>query len=182
MLRTRGKATGIVAGRGAVAGAALAIASALLLGACGNNDSTASSTPTLQTSATTAAASSSLTPSPAAPTTTAAPTPAPKTTVKEQPQPAQTTPTLTTPKLTAKDQAFLDALKAKGVNPSSPDIPLAVAQYVCQAKKSGVSAQEIQTYVNAMAGQDPSYDANKMPIAQLGQIYTDAANQTYCDK
>ncbi|WP_245400222.1 DUF732 domain-containing protein [Nocardia albiluteola] len=180
MLRTRGKATDIIAGRGAAAGAALAIASVLLLGACGNNDSTASSTPTLQTSTTTSAASSSPTPSPAAPTTSAAP--APKTTVREQPQPAQTTPTPSTPKPTAKDQAFLDALKAKGVNPSSSDIPLAVAQYVCQAKKSGVSAQEIQTYVNAMAGQDPSYDPNKMSIAQLGQIYTDAANQTYCDK
>ena len=68
------------------------------------------------------------------------------------------------------------------MNPSSPDIPLAVANYVCQAKKSGVSDQEIQTYVNAMAGQDPSYDPHKMPIAQLGQIYTDAANQTICPK
>ncbi len=178
MLRTRGKATGIAAGRGAAA--TLAIASVLLLAACGGNDSTASSTPTLKTTTTTAAASSSQAPS-AEQSTTAAPAPT-TTTVKEQPQPAQTTPTLATPKLTAKDQAFLDALKARGVSPSSPDIPLAVANYVCQAKQSGVSAQEIQTYVNAMAGQDPSYDQHKMPIAQLGQIYIDAANQTYCSK
>jgi len=178
MLRTRGKATGIVAGRGAAA--TLAIASVLLLGACGGNDSTASSTPTLKATTTTAAPSSAQTPSVVQSTTTAAA--APTTTVNEQPQPAQTTPTLSTPKLTAKDQAFLAALEARGVTPSSPDIPLAVASYVCHAKQSGVSDQEIQTYVNAMAGQDPSYDPHKMPIAQLGQIYTDAANQTYCGK
>lgn len=178
MLRTSGKAAGL-AGRGVAAGAAVTIASVLLLTGCGGNDSTASSTPTLKTSTTTTAASS---------TTTAAPTTvqstiaaAPKTTTSEQPQPA-VTPTLAPPKITAKDQAFLDALKARGVSVSSADIPLAVANYICQAEKSNVSPQEIQTYVNAMAGQDPSYDPNKMPIAQLGQIYVDVANQTYCNK
>jgi hypothetical protein len=180
MLATSGRATGL-AGRGAAASAALTIASVLLLSACGNNDSTASSTPTLKPTTTTAAASSTSMPTPSIDQKTTDQAP-PTTTVNEAPQPAQTTPTLTTPKLTAKDQAFLDALKARGVNPSSPDIPLAVANYVCQAKQSGVSDQEIQTYVNAMAGQDPSYDQHKMPIAQLGQTYIDVANQTYCTK
>lgn len=178
MLRTSGKAAGI-AGRGVAASAALTIASVLLLTACGHNDSTASSTPTLKASTTTAAPSPS--PSPA-PEPSAAEAPPATTTTNEQPQPVQTTPSPPAPKLTGKDQAFLDGLKARGVTPSSPDIPLAVANYVCQAKSSGVSDQEIQTYVNAMAGQDPSYDPNKMPIAQLGQIYTDVANQTYCNK
>ncbi|MFF3568194.1 DUF732 domain-containing protein [Nocardia jiangxiensis] len=177
MLRTSGKAAGL-AGRGAAAGAAVAIASVLLLTGCGGNDSTASSTPTLKTSTTTAAATTTTSaPSIADSTTNAAPT-----TTTNEPPPAAVTPTLATPKITAKDQAFLDALKARGVTVSSPDIPLAVANYICQAKKSNVSPQEIQTYVNAMAGQDPSYDPNKMPIAQLGQTYVDVANQTYCNK
>ncbi len=177
MLRTSGKAAGL-AGRGVAAGAAVTIASVLLLTGCGGNDSTASSTPTLKTSTTTAAPTTTTSAPATAPSTTAA---AAKTTTSEQPQPA-VTPTLAPPKITAKDQAFLDALKARGVSVSSADIPLAVANYICQAKKSNVSQQEVQTYVNAMAGQDPSYDPNKMPIAQLGQIYVDVANQTYCNK
>ncbi|WP_067885158.1 DUF732 domain-containing protein [Nocardia vaccinii] len=177
MLRTSGKAAGL-AGRGVAAGAAVTIASVLLLTGCGGNDSTASSTPTLKTSTTTAAPTTTTSAPATAESTTKA---APETTTSEQPQPA-VTPTLSTPKITAKDQAFLDALKARGVSVSSPDIPLAVANYICQARKSNVSQQEIQTYVNAMAGQDPSYDPNKMPIAQLGQVYVDVANQTYCNK
>ncbi|MQY22398.1 DUF732 domain-containing protein [Nocardia macrotermitis] len=176
MLRTSGKASGL-AGRGAAAGVAVTIASVLLLAGCGGNDSTASSTPTLRTSTTTAAPTSTTTvASSATASTTKA---APATTTTELPQPA-VTPTLTAPKLTAKDQAYLDALKARGISVSYTDIALSVGDYICKAEKSGVSQQEVLTYVNAMAGQDPSYDPNKMPIAQLGQAYVAVANQTYC--
>ncbi|MCX4096634.1 DUF732 domain-containing protein [Nocardia sp. alder85J] len=174
MLRIRGKAT--------AAGAALALAPVLFLTACGHNDSTASSTPTLKTSTTTAALPSATTaagqPSTEAPAPQA---PAPTTTsvVPERPQPAQ--PTTDAP-LAGKDQGFLDELNKRGVHPSSPDIALTTAQYICQSKAAGASDQELSTYVNAMAGSDPSFDAQKMPVEQAGKIYIDVATATYCDK
>jgi hypothetical protein len=172
MLRTSGKASAAV-------GAAAVIASVLLLSACGNDSSTASSTPTLKTSTTTAAATPTATvPADEDSTTEAAPT----TTKNEQPQTVQVTPTPVAPKLTAKDQAFLDALKSRGIAVTSPDIPLQIGTYICQANTSKAPAAEVLTYVSAMAGQDPDYNQNKIPITQLGQSYIDAANQTLCAK
>jgi hypothetical protein len=181
MLRTRGKAAG-VARRGAAASAALTIASVLLLSACGGNDSTASSTPTLKTSTTTAAPTT--TPAPDTPSDRTTPdvaSPSPST-VDEAPQPVQTTPSPSQVQLTAKDKSYLAQLKQHGINPSNPDNALAAATYICQAQASGVSPQEIKTYVNAMAGQDPSYDQSKMPLDQLGNAYIQAATQTFCPK
>jgi hypothetical protein len=174
MLRIRGKAT--------AACAALALTPVLLLTACGHNDSTASSTPTLKTSTTTAAQPTATTaaadqstaqqPQPAAPAPTT-------TTAAERPQPAQ--PTTDAP-LAGKDQTFLDELNKRGVHPSSPDIALTTAQYICQSKAAGASDSELTTYVNAMAGADPSFDQQKMPVEQAGKIYIDVATATYCDK
>ncbi len=182
MLRTRGTAIG-VAWRGAAASALVATASVLLLSACGHNDSTASSTPTLATSTTTAAPSTT-TP---APTTTTGKTtshraapPVPPAAPTANEQPVQVTPTPQQIQLTAKDHAFLENLKQRGITVSDPQTALAAAAYVCQAQAGHVAPQEIQTYVDAMAGQDPSYDQKKMPIDQLGQNYIDASTQFFC--
>ncbi|MQY26909.1 DUF732 domain-containing protein [Nocardia aurantia] len=184
MLRIRGKATAAFAGgRTTAACAALALAPVFFLTACGHNDSTASSTPTLKTSTTTAASSptSAVADQPSA-QQPQPPAPAPTTTtsaVAERPQPAQ--PTTDAP-LAGKDQAFLDELNKRGVHPSSPDIALTTAQYICQSKAAGAADSELTTYVNAMAGADPSFDQQKMPVEQAGKIYIDVAGATYCDK
>ncbi|WP_019931908.1 DUF732 domain-containing protein [Nocardia sp. BMG111209] len=173
MLRIRGKAT--------AACAALALVPVFYLTACGHNDSTASSTPTLKTSTTTAAPSSTsaVAEQPSAQQQPPAPAPTTTSAVAERPQPAQ--PTTDAP-LAGKDQAFLDELNKRGVHPSSPDIALTTAQYICQSKAAGASDSELTTYVNAMAGADPSFDQQKMPVEQAGKIYIDVAGATYCDK
>ncbi|MFF0489250.1 DUF732 domain-containing protein [Nocardia sp. NPDC003482] len=173
MLRTRGKVTG----------ALVAFAAAGLLAACGNNDSTASSTPTLKTS--TAAAPTTTLPSVVippsdAPSSEQAP---PTSSALERPEPVTPSPGPTeTGPVSSKDQAFLDELRKRGVSPASPDIALTAANYVCQGKAGGASDQEIATYVNAMAGSDPGFDPQKMTVEQAGRIYMDAANATYCNK
>ncbi|MEU7139408.1 DUF732 domain-containing protein [Nocardia sp. NPDC046473] len=178
MQRTRGKVFGVV----------VAIAATGLLAACGGNDSTASSTPTLtRTTAATqppAASSTSVDPGQQAP----APAPAPaseqqppaETVAPERPQPIDTPPPADTSKLTDKDKKYLDALKQQGVTPSTPDIALSVANYVCQGTASGASDQDLMTFVTAMAGSDPSFDPAKMPVEKAGQVYISAAKQTYC--
>lgn len=183
MLRTRPVGERYVAG-GKVAGIVVALAATGLLAACGGNDSTASSTPTLKPSTTTAAASSvqsapgsAQQPAPE-PSTEQAPAP---TSVNERPEPAQPS-AADHPPLSDKDQAYLDELKKRGVTPSSPDIALTAANYVCQSKASGASDQEVKTFVNAMAGTDPGFDPQKMSVEQAGQIYIDVATQTYCNK
>ncbi|WP_029894134.1 DUF732 domain-containing protein [Nocardia brasiliensis] len=175
MQRTRGKVFGVV----------VAIAATGLLAACGGNDSTASSTPTLTrtTAATQPPASSTpgdtaSAPAPApapAPESQQAPAPAP-----ERPEPIESAPPADTSKLTDKDKKYLDALKQQGVTPSTPDIALSVAGYVCQGIASGASDQDLMTFVTAMAGSDPSFDPAKMPVEKAGQIYVSAAKQTYC--
>ncbi|WP_433729740.1 DUF732 domain-containing protein [Nocardia sp. CA-129566] len=174
MHRTRGKVIGVVVG----------IAATGLLAACGNNDSTATSTPTL-THTTTAASPT------AAPTSTGATgqpqasepaqTPA-ETATPERPQPVPTNavPTEDGSKLTDKDKKFLDALKAAGVTTASPDIALSIGAYVCQGIAANASDQDLMTFVSAMAGSDPSFDPAKMPVEKAGRIYIDTAKATYC--
>ncbi|MFE9582849.1 DUF732 domain-containing protein [Nocardia sp. NPDC006044] len=177
MQRTRGKVFGVV----------VAIAATGLLAACGGNDSTASSTPTLTrtTAATQPPAASSTSADPGQQAPAPAPAPAPQqpsaeTVAPERPQPIDTPPPADTSKLTDKDKKYLDSLKQQGVTPSTPDIALSVANYVCQGTASGASDQDLMTFVTAMAGSDPSFDPAKMPVEKAGQVYISAAKQNYC--
>ncbi|HLS75342.1 MAG TPA: DUF732 domain-containing protein [Nocardia sp.] len=175
--------------RGKVFGVAVAIAATGLLAACGDDESTASSTPTLSTTTATSAA---------APTTegeqdSGAPqaqepeqeqeqaeqseTVAPE---RPQPVPAEELPEADTSGLSDKDKQFLAALEEKGVKPSSPDIALSVATYVCQGVAAGAPESDLTTFVNAMAGSDASFDPSKMSVEEAGRIYIDTAKQTYC--
>ncbi|MBF6298375.1 DUF732 domain-containing protein [Nocardia amamiensis] len=171
MHRTRGKVCGVVA----------AIAATGLLAACGDNDSTATSTPT-------PARTTTVTQSPAAttPADTAQPAPAPEqptaTEAPERPQPVPTeaVPPADTSGLSAKDKRFLDELAKQGITPSTPDIALSIGAYVCQGTAAGASDQDLMTFVNAMAGSDPSFDPSKMPVEKAGQIYISTARATYC--
>ncbi|AXK89635.1 DUF732 domain-containing protein [Nocardia farcinica] len=163
----------------------MAIAATGLLAACGDDDSTASSTPTLTTGATaTSAAAASSSPAEGAPQSQApAPEAPPSETVapeRPQPVPTEAVPPADTSGLSEKDKAFIAALEEKGVTPSSPDIALSIGSYVCQSVQAGASEQDLTTFVNAMAGADASFDPAKMPVEQAGRIYIDTAKQTYC--
>ncbi|MVU79725.1 DUF732 domain-containing protein [Nocardia sp. ET3-3] len=174
---TRGKVFGVVA----------AIAAAGLLAACGSNDSTAKSTPTLTT--TSAASAAPTTPAAGSPSTTdqAAPQPAPDsaTSSPERPQPVPSQ-FLTTqsgsPALSDKEKGFLDELKKAGITPGSSDIAITAANLVCQGKSENAPQDQIITYVTAIAGSDPSFDPSKMSVEQAGKIYYDVASKSYCDK
>ncbi|MEU8895080.1 DUF732 domain-containing protein [Nocardia sp. NPDC048505] len=168
--------------RGKVLGVAVAIAASGLLAACGGNDSTASSTPTLSHTTTAAAAPSSAAPaeSPSS-TETSSSAPAAPSSELERPQPVPTeSAPADTSKLTDKDKKFLDALKAEGIAPSSPDIALSIGTYVCQGVTAGASEADLTTFVNAMAGSDPSFDASKMSVEDAGKKYISTAKSTYC--
>jgi hypothetical protein len=178
MYRTRGTLLGVVA----------AVAAAGLLAGCGNDDSTATGTPTLSTSAGTTSASAAPAPSSESP----APAPEGETPAPEQPaepeapaeepeRPAPVPPQETdTGNLGAKEQTFVDELAKQGVTPSSPDIALSIGNYVCQGVAAGTSDADMATFVNAMAGSDPSFDPAKMPVEQAGQIYISTAKAHYC--
>ncbi|NKY49972.1 DUF732 domain-containing protein [Nocardia vermiculata] len=181
MLRTRPVGERYIVGGTKVAGIAVVLAATGLLAACGGNDSTASSTPSLKPSSTTAAAESSASAAPS--TEEQAPEPteqeqAPQPPAVEEPAPVQPTPAQR--ELSDKDKAYIAELNKRGVTPSSPDIAITAANYICQSKANGASDQEVTTFVNAMAGTDPGFDPAKMPVEQAGQIYIDVATQTYC--
>ncbi|WP_067648470.1 DUF732 domain-containing protein [Nocardia harenae] len=170
--------------RGKVMGVAVALAATGLLAACGDNDSTASSTPSLSTTA--SAASQAPTSAAQAPDQGATPSaevsapPAAESPERPEPVPTDAVPPANTTTLGDRDQQFLDALAAKGVTPSTPDIALSIGAYVCQGSAAGASDQDLMTFVSAMAGSDPSFDPAKMPVEQAGKIYLDTAKQTYC--
>ncbi|MEV6274641.1 DUF732 domain-containing protein [Nocardia sp. NPDC051832] len=167
--------------RGKVLGVAVAIAASGLLAACGGNDSTASSTPTLTSTTTAAAAPSSAAPSEAPSSTepsSAAPAPSSE---LERPQPVPNEPApADTSKLTDKDKKFLDGLKSEGIVPSTPDIALSIGTYVCQGVAAGATEADMTTFVNAMAGSDPSFDSSKMSVEDAGKKYISTAKSTYC--
>ncbi|MFC3433980.1 DUF732 domain-containing protein [Nocardia seriolae] len=165
-----------------------AVAAAGLLAACGSNDSTAKSTPTLTT---TKAATAPTTPAAGAPSATeqqppqAAPDSATATSSPERPQPVPsqflTTPS-GSPALSDKEKGFLDELKKAGITPGSSDIAITAANLVCQGKAENAPQDQIVTYVTAIAGSDPSFDPSKMSVEQAGKIYYDVASKSYCNK
>lgn len=178
MYRTRGKVVGV----------AVAIAASGLLAACGDNDSTASSTPTLTPStsaATSAPGSASAAPAPegeTAPPAQPSPedTPAPAPQERPAPVPAEDLPPAETGDLGDKEKKFLAELNKQGVNPSNPQDAITIGNYICGAVAAGQPDDQIAIYANAMAGADPAFDPSKMPVEQAGKIYIDVAKQTYC--
>ncbi|MGW5386976.1 DUF732 domain-containing protein [Nocardia sp. NPDC003963] len=178
MYRTRGTLLGVVA----------AVAAAGLLAGCGDDESTATSTPTLSTPA--AAPSASAAPAPSGESQAPAPegeAPAPEQPAEpEAPAEEPERPAPVPPQepeagqLGEKEQIFVDELGKQGVTPSSPDIALSIGNYVCQGVAAGTSDADMATFVNAMAGSDPSFDPAKMPVEQAGQIYISTAKAHYC--
>ncbi|MFD3705442.1 DUF732 domain-containing protein [Nocardia sp. NPDC058658] len=160
---------------GKVAGSVAALAAVALLSACGGNDSTASQTPTLSSSA---AAKSTTTPPVVIEPPAEAPTSTETSASAETPTPIPQT-TAAAP-ATGKDKAFLDELAKNGITPGDQTTAITTASYICSTKGTGASDADIATFVAAMAGTDPSFDASKMDVNQAAQIYIAAANSTYC--
>lgn len=181
MYRTRGKVLGV----------AVAVAASGVLAACGGNDSTASETPSAPTTASASPSTGSTTSSPETDEGDADATPQsepPAEKEQEPPAPTERPAPVEPPEdvtdqsadLGEEEQAYIDALSEQGVKPSSPDIALSIGNYVCQGAEAGASDQSVATFVNAMAGSDPAFDPNEMPVEQAGRIYIDTAVQTYC--
>ncbi|MEV0539091.1 DUF732 domain-containing protein [Nocardia salmonicida] len=162
---------------GKVAGSVAALAAVALLSACGGNDSTASQTPTLSTSV--AAKSTTTTPVVIEPPAEAPSSTAPETSASAE-EPTPLPQTSAAAPATGKDKAFLDELAKNGITPGDQTTAVTTATYICSTKGTGASDADVATFVAAMAGTDPAFDASKMDVNKAAQIYIAAANSTYC--
>ncbi|MEV0548017.1 DUF732 domain-containing protein [Nocardia salmonicida] len=162
---------------GKVAGSVAALAAVALLSACGGNDSTASQTPTLSTSA--AAKATTTPPVVIEPPAEAPSSTAPETSASAE-EPTPLPQTSAAAPATGKDKAFLNELAKNGITPGDQTTALTTATYICSTKGTGASDADVATFVGAMAGTDPSFDASKMDVNKAAQIYIAAANSTYC--
>ncbi|MGB6181880.1 MAG: DUF732 domain-containing protein [Rhodococcus sp. (in: high G+C Gram-positive bacteria)] len=170
-----------------LAPAILAVAVGGLLTGCGGDDS-ASSTPTLTSSAS-AAATSTASPSSSAgasQSTSAAPT---------SPGAAATEPNALEPVPSGfpgptevvrepRDAEFLDALRGRGVTVAgNGDIALGTANYICAAQAEGVADDQVATFVTANVGAEASASGTQITAedaAETARTYIDVARSTYC--
>lgn len=80
-----------------------------------------------------------------------------------------------------REQAYLAALEDRGITSSgSGDSAVTIANYYCAAVRDGTPADEITTFVNAMAGSEQAATGGNMSEADAGAIYMDVAKTTYC--
>ncbi len=56
--------------------------------------------------------------------------------------------------MTGQQRAYLDALNAGGVHPSSDLLALSIGSYVCQARAAGQSPQAVWEYVHPLVSND----------------------------
>ena len=56
--------------------------------------------------------------------------------------------------MTQQQRAYLDALKAAGVRPSSDLLALSIGSYVCQARAAKQSDQAVRDYVTPLVRSD----------------------------
>jgi hypothetical protein len=57
-------------------------------------------------------------------------------------------------RVTGQQRAYLDALNAAGVHPSSDLLALSIGSYVCQARAAGQSPQAVWDYVHPLVSND----------------------------
>ncbi|MBH0119620.1 DUF732 domain-containing protein [Rhodococcus sp. NPDC003382] len=185
--RTRSRSTRVV-------GACVAaLTAAAVLGACGSDDSTATSTPSATTSATAATTSASATATTGAEGTAAespaveAPVTSPGEAATAPPAEPQTAPGFPGPTevpTDSRDAAFLDALRAEGVEPSGDgSSAINTANYICGAIAQGGSEDEIKTIVTALVGSDAvasGIEITEEQAAETANVYIATAKSTYC--
>lgn len=180
--------------RRSIAVGALAVAASGLLVGCGSDDSTATSNPSTSETTTSAAASTS-----AESSASAAPSASPSASVSApvtSPGEAATAPPAqpedvpgdfpgpSEVPVSADGQKFLDALKAKGIEPAADGtMAVSTADFICQAKAEGKSDPETMVFVTAMVGTEASAAGQELTQEQAtanAQTYVDVAHATYC--
>ncbi|BDB58400.1 MAG: DUF732 domain-containing protein [Rhodococcus sp. (in: high G+C Gram-positive bacteria)] len=182
--RTRSRSTRVL---GALAAALTATA---VLSACGSDDSTATNTPTTSaatetsTSASTSAAETSTGAAGAestdeAETSDASPAPS-------SPDAGEDTGAGTgaAPAPTPGAQAFLDGLRAEGVEPSDETGAVNIADYICSAQAQGGSPEEIKVFVTALVGSDAAaggVELSEEQASSTADTYIAVAGETYCN-
>ncbi|NLG55188.1 MAG: DUF732 domain-containing protein [Rhodococcus sp.] len=152
---------------------ALAVTGGGLLAACGSDDSTASGSPSssaAQDSTTTPPVTS---PGEAATAPPTEPTPLPD----DFPGPAEVP-------VSDEGQAFLDALRARGIQPAADgSIAVSTADYICQAQRQGLSADDTKVFVTAMVGAEASATGEEITPEDAdanAQTYIEVAHASYC--
>ena len=179
--------------RRAIAVGALAVAASGLLVGCGSDDSTATSNPSTSATTTAAASSSAESSASAAPSASAsasasAPVTSPGEAATAPPQQPEEVPgdfpgPAEVP-VSAEGQKFLDALKAKGIEPAADGtMAVSTADFICQAKAEGKSDAEAMVFVTAMVGTEASAAGQELTQEQAtanAQTYMDVAHATYC--
>ncbi|WP_016692627.1 DUF732 domain-containing protein [Rhodococcus rhodochrous] len=182
--RTRSRSTRVL---GALAAALTATA---VLSACGSDDSTATNTPT--TSAATETSTSAST-SAAETSTGAAGTETTDEAETSDASPAPSSPdagedtgagTGAAPAPTPGAQAFLDGLRAEGVEPSDETGAVNIADYICSAQAQGGSPEEIKVFVTALVGSDAAaggVELSEEQASSTADTYIAVAGETYCN-
>jgi Protein of unknown function (DUF732) len=79
--------------------------------------------------------------------------------------------------VTGQQRAYLDALTAGGVHPSSELLALSIGSYVCQARAAGQSPQAVWDYVHPLVSSDVQ-NAHMSSMAPTSADI-DAATQNY---
>ena len=80
--------------------------------------------------------------------------------------------------VTGQQRAYLDALKAAGVRPSSDLIALSIGSYVCQARAAKQSDQAVWDFVGATGAQRRARHAASTSMAPSA-AEVDAATADY---
>lgn len=79
--------------------------------------------------------------------------------------------------VSAQQQAYLDALVADGLHPSTDLLALSIGSYVCQARAAGQSQQAVWDYVHPLVSNDV-HDAHMSSMAPT-TADVDAATASY---
>ncbi len=180
---------------------AVACAAGVLLSACGGDDSTATSTPTLTPATSTSVAA------PSAPSASSqAPAESPSANATAQPQPSQQANPTTKPGAAAtappetpqnqpsgfpgptpsvskgsREEAFIAELKKRGITPiGNGESAISTANFICSALQAKAPESEFMVTVNAAAGVEDSSTGGKKSAEEAGKIFLEAAKATYC--
>jgi hypothetical protein len=83
--------------------------------------------------------------------------------------------------VTGRQRAYLDALNATGVHPSSDLVALSIGSYVCQARAAGQSSQAVWDLVHPLvAGDLHNSDVHNSDVDAATRDYLRVATQRLC--
>lgn len=181
--------------RASLTAATAVLALGVLLSACGDDstssEATATSLPEISTSTSadpgTDASSSAAETAPEQAGTTATDAPAegaaPESAAPEA-APAPDQPAADAAPASDRGAAFVNGLRDRGIAVlDNGDLAVSTAEYICTAQTQGVDAEQINTYVTALAGSEASaagVTLTEEEAAANAATYIEVANATYC--